>query len=70
MILTENHVILLEDLFGLNPKHLEKNYGKLRDGSPLLLILANVPERKKERGPRQSGGGGGEERLGRPVRPL
>jgi hypothetical protein len=67
MILTENHVILLEDLFGLNPKHLEKNYRKLRDGSPLLLILANVPERKKERGPRQSGG---EERLGRPVRPL
>jgi len=46
----ENHLISSEVLFGLNPKTLPKTAGK-RMGRLPFLSPADVPERKKERGP-------------------
>jgi hypothetical protein len=34
MILTENHVIPLEDLFRINPKHLEKKLREIKRWVP------------------------------------
>jgi hypothetical protein len=49
-ILTENHLIFLVDLFGLNPKQTRsKNYGK-REMGPLFFPPAESSKRKQERG--------------------
>ena len=64
---TENYLILLGDLFKLNPKQtITKNYEK-RDMGPLsFLPLADAPKRKKERGPMWRRGDG--EALGARAR--
>jgi hypothetical protein len=62
MIMTENHLISPEDLFGLNLKQLKKKLWKIIEIGPhMFLSPADALERKKERGDGEEskGGGGG-----------
>jgi hypothetical protein len=62
MIPTENHLILPEDLFGLNrPKQLDMKLLEKKMGLLPFLSPADAPEWKKERGRRRGGGSSGSE---------
>ena len=47
----ENHLILLEDLFGLNPKQLDIKTMEKIDRFPLLLITGRRTSEEEGEGP-------------------